>query len=179
MIMKKIKLVEPSLNYEHQILEYRSEFLSNNDSMDGTSFLSRYSDVKQWLAFIEKNHHEETVIDGLVLATEFLAVRVADNQLVGMVDIRHTLNDYLFQIGGHIGYSVRRSQWNQGYAKEILGEALCYSKSLGLERVLVTCDKSNVASAKVIEFNGGILENEVFDEEEKEYVRRYWISLME
>lgn len=175
--MRKIKLVEPSLSYESQILSYREEFLAYQDSMDGTSFLAEFSDINKWLSFIEKNHHEETVTDGLVVATEFLTVRESDNKLIGMVDVRHTLNDYLFRIGGHIGYSVRRSERNQGYAKEILAQALNYCQTLPLEKVLLTCDKSNPASAKVIQFNGGILENELFDEDEQEFIQRYWISL--
>lgn len=175
--MKKIKLVVPSLDYEDQILSYRKECLAFHDSMDGTSSLADFSDVNEWLGFIEKNRHEDTIMDGLVVATEFLAVRKTDNKLIGMVAIRHTLNDYLFRLGGHIGYSVRRSKWNQGYAKEILAQALAYCQTLRLEKVLLTCDKSNQASAKVITFNGGILENELFAEDEQKVVQRYWISL--
>lgn len=177
LFMKKIKLVEPSLSSENQILSYREEFLVYQDSMDGTSCLSEFTDIEKWLACIEKKSYEETVPEGLVTATEFLVIREIDSKLVGMVSIRHTLNDYLFKLGGHIGYSVRRSERNQGYAKEILAQSLRYCKTLKLERVLLTCDKSNLASAKVIKFNGGILESEFFDEKEQEIIQRYWIVL--
>lgn len=175
--MEEIVLIEPSMAYEEQIQSYRNEFLENNDSMDGTSFLREYTSVPEWLTFIERNHHEETVTEGLVVATELLAVRTSDDKLVGMIDIRHTLNDYLLKFGGHIGYSVRRSEWNQGYAKEMLRQSLVFCQKLGLEKVLVTCDKTNPASAKVIQFNGGILENELVDESDGEIVQRYWIAL--
>lgn len=172
--MEEIRLVVPSMAYEEQIKSYREEFLVNNDSMDGTSFLQEYENVQEWLAFIKRNSQEETVAEGLVLATEFLAIRSSDNRLVGMIGIRHTLNDFLFKIGGHIGYSVRRSEWNKGYAKEMLKAALIFSQTIGLEKVLVTCDKDNVGSAKVIQANGGQLENEILYE--GELVQRYWID---
>ncbi|WP_321387114.1 GNAT family N-acetyltransferase [uncultured Enterococcus sp.] len=175
--MEKITLIEPSLAYEEQVQSYRAEFIENGDSMDGTSFLREYEQVPEWLAFIEKNRHAETVTEGLVVATELLAVRSSDNRLVGMIDIRHTLNDYLLRFGGHIGYSVRRSEWNQGYAKEMLRQALDFCRTLELEKVLITCDKTNPASAKVIQFNGGKLENELLDESDGEIVQRYWINL--
>lgn len=175
--MEEITLVVPSMAYEEQIKAYRNEFIENGDSMDGTSFLKEYEDVAEWLAFIEKNHHEETVTEGLVVATELLAVRSSDDKVVGMIDIRHTLNDYLLKFGGHIGYSVRRSEWNQGYAKEMLHQALEVCRTLALEKVLLTCDKANPASAKVIQFNGGRLENELLDESDGEIVQRYWITL--
>ena len=172
--MGKIKLVVPSMAYEEQIKSYREEFLKHGDSMDGTSFLHEYENIQDWLAFIEKNSQEETVTEGLVVATEFLAVRLSDNQLVGMIDIRHTLNDFLLKIGGHIGYSVRRSEWNKGYAKEMLKEALVFCQTIGLESVLVTCDTVNIGSAKVIQANGGQLENETLYEGVP--IQRYWIN---
>lgn len=175
--MGEIKLVVPTITYEEQIIAYRNEFLENGDSMDGTSFLREYEQVSEWLAFIDRNSREETVTEGLVVATEFLAVRSSDNRLVGMIDVRHTLNDYLLKFGGHIGYSVRRSEWNQGYAKEMLRVALDYCRTIELKKVLVTCDKTNPASAKVIQFNGGKLENELVDETDGETVQRYWITL--
>ena len=175
--MRVIKLVPPTLDYESQILSYRTEFLTNQESMDGTSFLGEFSEIKEWIACIEKNSHLETVGEGLVVATEFLAIREIDDRLIGMVSIRHTLNEYLYHFGGHIGYSVRKSERNQGYVKGILFQSLNWCKKIHLDKILITCDRKNSASAKVIRFNGGWLEDEVFDEEDKEIVQRYWISL--
>lgn len=173
--MVMIKLISPSLSYEAQIKEFRAEFLANNDNMDGTSFLSQYEDVHQWLRSVEANSHHETVAEGLVVASQWLAVRESDDRLVGMLSVRHTLNEYLSQFGGHIGYSVRSSERNQGYAKEMLKLSLAVAQSIGLEKVLVTCDKDNQASAKVIQANGGVFESELL--EEGQPVQRYWITL--
>jgi predicted acetyltransferase len=90
-----------------------------------------------------------------------------------MIDIRHYLNDYLLRIGGNIGYSVRASERRKGYAKEMLRLALLKCRKLDLEKVLITCFKHNIASAKTIIANGGILENEITDEDG--ITQRYWI----
>ncbi len=94
-----------------------------------------------------------------------------------MLNLRHYLNDYLEQFGGHIGYSVRKSERQKGYATEMLSLALGEAKKLGLSRVLVTCDRENTGSAKTILNNGGVLENEVFDPNDGTVTQRYWIEL--
>jgi predicted acetyltransferase len=96
-----------------------------------------------------------------------------NKRIFGAINIRHCLNEYLFQFGGHIGYGIRPSERGKGYASLMLGMALPIAKKLGIDEVLVTCDKNNTASAKTIIKNGGILENEVMEEEE--IVQRYWI----
>ena len=173
--MKRIVLVEPSIEYEGQVLTYKNEFLENGDIMAGTAGLNAAASIQAWLTNIKKNEKEDTVAAGWVPATTFLCIREEDNYLLGMVDIRHCLNDSLREIGGHIGYSVRRSQWGKGYAKEMLKQALIFCEKLGLEQVLVTCDKTNYASAKVILFNNGILEKEIQHEDER--IQHYWISI--
>lgn len=93
----------------------------------------------------------------------------------GSIDIRHRLNEYLLQFGGNIGYSVRPSQRRKGYATEMLALALEECRKWGLNRALVTCDKTNIGSAKTIQKNGGVLENEVLEGDR--ITQRYWIAL--
>ena len=81
--------------------------------------------------------------------------------------------DYLLNYGGHIGYSVRKSERNKGYAKSMLKYASSFLFSLGLDKILVTCDHENIASKKTIESCGGVLENIV--KEDNSYTLRYWI----
>ncbi|NOW05617.1 putative acetyltransferase [Clostridium beijerinckii] len=104
-----------------------------------------------------------------------MAVSVSDGHLIGMIDIRHRLNDYLLNFGGHIGYSVRKSERRQGYATEMLGLALKECVKLGIKKVLITCNKNNIGSAKTIVNNNGILENEV--DEGNRITQRYWVYL--
>lgn len=173
--MSKVKLVKPDISYKEQILSYKQEFIAHNDSMDGSAGLMDYEKIEDWLAALKANSCEETVRKGLVPASTYLAVRTRDNKLVGMIDIRHCLNDYLKRFGGHIGYSVRPSERGHGYAKRILGLALQRCIEMDMEQVLITCYKDNVASAKTILHHGGILENEIM--ENNRVVQRYWIAL--
>ena len=169
-----LKLILPTLESKEQILGYKEEFLSNKDSMDGTAGLQNADTYEECSAAWKDNLTEETVREGLVPATTFMAVN-EEGHLVGMIDIRHRLNDYLLQFGGHIGYSVRKSERQKGYATEMLKLALEEARKIGIERALVTCYKDNIASAKTIQKNGGVLENEI--EEGTHITQRYWITL--
>lgn len=94
---------------------------------------------------------------------------------MGAVNIRHYLNDKLFETGGHIGDGIRPSERRKGYATAMIGLALEECRKLGIDRVLICCDKDNIGSVKSIQRNGGVLENEV--EENGNIVQRYWIEL--
>lgn len=100
-----------------------------------------------------------------------------ENKIVGRSSIRHTLNENLLQVGGHIGYGVCPTYRRQGHATSILQKSLHYVQAnlLHLKKVLVTCDDHNIGSIKTIEKNNGVLENIVTIKEEKK--RRYWIGL--
>ena len=94
---------------------------------------------------------------------------------MGAVNIRHYLNDKLLETGGHIGDGIRPGERRKGYATAMIGLALEECRKLGIDRVLICCDKDNIGSAKSIQRNGGVLENEV--EEDGNIVQRYWIEL--
>lgn len=98
------------------------------------------------------------------------------DRLLGAVNIRHDLNDSLLQEGGHIGDGIRPSERRKGYATEMIRLALVECKKLGIDQVLMTCDKDNIGSVKSIVKNGGILENE-FVNSEGNIEQRYWISI--
>jgi predicted acetyltransferase len=100
---------------------------------------------------------------------------VEDETYLGAISLRHELNDFLLDAGGHIGYGVRPSARRRGLATWALGETLDRARELGLTRVLVTCEDSNVASARTIEGNGGVLED--VRTTTLGLTRRYWIDL--
>lgn len=100
-----------------------------------------------------------------------------DGEIVGRLSVRHTLNDSLRKRGGHIGYAVAPKYRKKGYATEIVRQGLDFCKSLGISKVMVSCSDDNVPSWKIIEKFNGQLEDKVWDEQAKEMIRRYWISL--
>ena len=91
-------------------------------------------------------------------------------EVVGFLALRHDLNAFLLEEGGHIGYSVRPSRRREGHATRALGLAVRRAAGLGLDRVLVTCDEDNDASRRTIELNGGRYEDS------RKGKRRYWID---
>lgn len=99
-----------------------------------------------------------------------------DGTLVGRTSIRHELNDFLLQYGGHIGYAVVPDQRRRGYATEILRQSIEIAHTIGIERVLVTCDAVNTGSVRAIEACGGRLENVVPLPPDDVPRRRYWID---
>jgi predicted acetyltransferase len=99
------------------------------------------------------------------------------DEFLGEVSIRHELNRYLREEGGHIGYGIRPSRQRQGYGRLILALALEHCRGLGLERVLLTALSDNVASLRVIEANGGRLDDEIPHPSGCGRLRRYWIAL--
>lgn len=94
---------------------------------------------------------------------------VDGDEYLGRLAIRHRLTPALREIGGHIGYDVRPSARRRGHATAMLHEALPVARAMGIDRVLITCDTDNIASWKVIERNGGVLEDLRGD------IRRYWV----
>lgn len=173
--MDRLKLVLPAEEHKQLVWDYRQEFIDNNSSLDGTGGLCNAESFESWLCDNVNNRSEETVREGLVPATTFLAISENDGRLIGMIDIRHRLNEYLLQLGGNIGYSVRPTCRRMGYATEMLALGLNECRKMGLEKVLITCNKTNIGSAKTMLKNGGVLENEVVSDERT--TQRYWITL--
>ena len=172
---QKIHLREPDEGDREQVMAYREEFLAINSRMDGTSALDKYADFDAWLAQLRKLKDPATTPAALVPATEYLALDEHEH-LVGMTNLRHRLNDYLLTYGGHIGYSVRPSERQNGYATQMLRLTLEKAKERGIEKVRICCDHYNVASAKTIRANGGVLEDEQFDSSDGTLTQRYWIQ---
>ena len=167
-------LILPSRQYEKEVRTYRNDFLVAGDSIGGSNGLEEDVPFEQWLKQTLDDMDQSTVQGHHVPATTYLAIRKSDNKLIGMIQIRHRLNESLMLFGGHIGYSVRPSERRKGYAKAMLHLALLKCRELDIDKALLTCDKDNIASSKTILANGGVLENEVTGE--GRITQRYWIQ---
>jgi len=178
---EELILIVPNKEYEVQAINLINEVSQNdldpNIRFSGFNSLEEYkSNYTEWLDYIKKQLNKETVPENLVTANTFFTIRKSDNKLVGIINIRHELNDYLYNYGGHICYSILPSERRKGYAYKQLLLGLEFCKNLNIEKVLITCVDYNIGSRKTIEKAGGILENIVFNPNKKTNERRYWIN---
>lgn len=170
-------LTKPDTSWAEEIRSYRQEMLDAGSSIDGAVMLMRMENIADWLDLIGRLENEETVPDGFVPSDQFIYIRPSDNKIIGMIQVRRRLNDYLERYGGHIGYSVRPSERRMGCAKHMLADCLILCKAQGLNRVLITCRQDNEGSRRTILANGGVYESTVFCERDDEMLERYWIDL--
>ena len=174
MALKVIKLTK---EYEKQLGEMIDEWIldqeiNHTNRSPWAIFKNDYHNFDYYLEHLELKEAAE----GLVPDSVFFLLDEARDRLLGAVNIRHYLNDSLLKEGGHIGDGIRPSERRKGYATEMIRLALIECKKLGIDKVLMTCDKENIASAKSIIKNGGILENEFVNSDGK-VEQRYWISI--
>lgn len=170
-------LVEPSEIYADAVVEYRTEFLDAGSSMDGAGPLRTHEDPIAYIAECEKYKSFETLPEGRVIATQFFYVRKDDNRIVGMIQIRHYMNDYLTKYAGNIGYSTRPSERRKGYATAMLKSVLPYCREIGLDKVLICCNVGNIGSEKTMLANGAVYESTVYEPGEDLGLKRFWITL--
>lgn len=172
-------LVKASKKYKKQIIEMLEEWEEYNDThvtnhSPGAIFRP-HDDFDKYLEMVNEQQAHPTN-PKYVPSSTFYALDLDRNIMIGAVGIRHYLNESLLQSGGHIGDGVRPSERRKGYATEIIRLALLECQKLGIDKVLMTCDKDNIGSAKSIINNGGVLENE-FLNSDGVIEQRYWIYL--
>lgn len=171
-----VKLIKLTKEYKRQLIEMIDEWKldqeqNNTDRSPYAIFRNSYEDFDYYLANLES----DTPKDGWVANSVFFLYSESRDKLLGAVDIRHTLNKKLLETGGHIGDGIRPSERGLGFGKLLLELALDECVKLGIDRVLVCCNKNNIPSRRSIISNGGVLENAVIDED-GETIERYWID---
>lgn len=176
--MEEIKLVLPSLEYGEDVMQFKAEILEAKgpDSFAGCYSLQLSETVQQWVDSCKAMDNTETCPENFVTSTTYMAVRISDNRVVGIIELRHHINHPILGTwGGHIGYSIRPGERCKGYAKEMLRLCLQKCAERNMDKVMVTCSTENTASEKTILANGGIYEKTVPGDGEN--MKRYWITL--
>jgi predicted acetyltransferase len=167
-------LVRPSVEYAESWAAAVREFADDGTAMNGSGLWHLEDPVAAGIERVvadlrDKESAEHAQPPAKVACTYFWIVE--DDVFLGYLAMRHELNEWLLNEGGHIGYSIRPSRRQQGHAARALGLALDEARAIGLDRVLVTADEENVPSWRAIETNGGVLEDS------RGGKRRYWIDL--
>jgi len=176
-----MELVLPSVGYKDSFIEAVKEFHADSDYTWRNKWYRKLAIPEleaDFGSFVERelsHTRGENLPEDYVPYTGYWLVDSGEH--IGRLTVRHRLNEHLSQIGGHIGYDIRPTQRGKGYGNKILELGLQKAKELGMERVLITSDIRNVASRKIIEKNGGILENQVPNPEMGFDALRYWIDI--
>lgn len=174
--MKELILVKPDRVYINQYINLINECKEDIERC-GMNYLIPSSDNDRILEDIQQLKDNEKGInlpDGWVSSSTYWLMDRDYTCILGVISIRHALTEYLTFRGGHISYYIRLSKRAKGYATNMLSLALEKCKDLQIDKVLITCAKDNIGSAKTIQNNWGILHSE--DIEEGEEFQRYWID---
>jgi len=170
------ELVRPHLRFHDSWAAAVREFEADGSTMHGgglwdfdTADLGRGALDREIERLLAEADPATELREGWVHCTYFWIAE--GDEFLGYLAIRHSLNDFLLELGGHIGYSVRPSRRRHGHATRALVLALAEARRLGIDRALVTCDHDNVPSRLTIEHAGGVFEDR------REDKLRFWFDL--
>ncbi len=170
-----MKLITPSLKYKQAYMDA----LVDSKHERSITILEKPAEKESFADFVKRlkdNVYGLSLPPGYVPASTFWLI--VGEEVIGRLQIRHELNEHLLKYGGHIGYYIKPSKRRMGYGKEALSLGLIEAGKLGLKKVLVTCDETNIGSRKIIEANGGVLENIIEGESAGQPSKmRYWIQV--
>ena len=167
-----LRLVKLTPEYRPQLNEMMDEWTQAGEKIVPYAIRKvDHHDFDRYLSSLEVSKAD----NGLVPDSTFFCLDTERNLFVGAVNIRHYLNKGLLLSGGHVGDGIRPSERRKGFGTKMVALALEECRKLGISRALMVCDKNNIASAKTIMKNGGVLENEI--EADGITEQRYWIDL--
>ncbi|AXK19454.1 TPA: GNAT family N-acetyltransferase [Bacillus toyonensis] len=168
-------LITPTTDLQEEYLDFYNEWKESGETMIPWVISKDPSNFPAMIQELLDAHNGVNLPESWVPDSTYWLV-TEENKIVGVVNIRHSLTEHLFNTGGHVGYGIRPSERRKGYATKLLELSLEKTKELNIEKVLVVCDEANTGSEKTILHNGGLRDDD-FIEEDGNIVRRYWIEL--
>lgn len=178
--MNQLRLVEPDHTFEAAYRAAMADWLASEENLTPLSLTYDLNDFQALLQHLADEKQGINLQPGFVPTTNWWVLDEA-GQMVGACCFRHQLNDFLVNVGGHIAYGIRPGFRNRGYARQVLRLVLEQARIRGYERVLLTVEKENEASKRVILACDGVLENEypvdIVPLDIHWIECRYWITL--
>ncbi|MFJ7725107.1 GNAT family N-acetyltransferase [Neobacillus sp. NPDC097160] len=169
-----VYLTRPTIELKSEYLSFYQEWKESGEEMIPWVISKDPSNFQEMIQFLLDSEKGINLPENWVPDSTFWLVNEL-NKVVGAVNIRHRLTDKLFNCGGHIGYGIRPSERRKGYSTKLLSLSLEKAKELGIHKVLVVCDESNIGSKKTILNNGGVSDTD-FIEEDGNIIKRFWIE---
>ena len=166
-----VELIKPDLNLTAEFNQFYHECLETDGMVHGDGGFSNFTTFSDWLNHLKLMESETSVPSGYVPAFTYLLYNYIHEEIMGIVNIRTRLNDNLLKRGGNIGYSIRPKYRHKGNGKMMLRMALDKCRALALSKVLITCDKTNLASQQLIKSCRGVEDSYEID------YQRFWIAL--
>ncbi len=170
-----MELVSPCLELECEFSRFYQDFVEHD--VDNADYYSEgKANFPEYVRHLTEESKGINLPQGYVPCSHYWLLD-ANKTILGAIRIRHNIdNEFLTLEAGHIGYDIAPSQRGKGNGKLMLKLVLPYAKALGIEKALITADDDNLASRKVIEANGGELENIVMGKVFKNLIARYWVE---
>lgn len=165
-------LTLPDVRYKASFISATREFLQVDGRRPPWKFDKLATDFAEYVKTVRADRDDP--LPGRVPQTVYWLI--AEGVFAGRVSIRHHLIPALERFGGHIGYEIRPSMRRRGYGRLQCKLVLAEARKMGLKRVLITCDDDNIGSIKIIEANGGVLQDKL-DNKRRSLTRRYWVDL--
>ncbi len=151
-----IKLIKPTLELKEKALAYRKEHFDHDETIiNGSELFDKIESYEEWLESVTLNTKPETVNPNWVITDTFFAWDTESDKIIGIIDLRHSLNDFLKNFG-HCGYSVSPTERKKGYATEMLRQLLLIARESGMSELNLSVERDNIASIKTITKNGGL-----------------------